>query len=65
MKAQEAIKKTFYDGNSMEISKGDKIKVTKGDLINVTGTVMSIEDGYVNFKPSIEGLNENLKVEAN
>lgn len=55
-RASEAIKKTFFDGNSIEITKGDKIKVIKGDLNGLTGTVVSIEESYVIFKPDLDGL---------
>lgn len=30
----------------------------------LTGTVITIENGNVLFKPNIEGLNDNLKIEA-
>ena len=54
----ETIKKTFFDGNSsVDINKGDKIRVVKGDLTGLTGTVVNLEEGYVVFKPSIDGFN--------
>jgi len=49
------VKKTFLEGNSNDITKGDKIRVVKGDLSGLDGTVITIEDEYVTFKPNIEG----------
>ncbi len=63
-KIEEQIKKTFIDGNSIEITKGDKIRVIKGDLNGLDGTVITIEDGFVVFKPNIEGFAQNLKQET-
>lgn len=60
-KVEEAIRKTFIDGNSIEITKGDKIRVIKGDLNGLDGTVITIEDGFVVFKPNLEEFNQNLK----
>jgi hypothetical protein len=32
--------------------------------MSLTGTVITIENGYVLFKPSIEGFTDNLKLES-
>lgn len=64
MKGEELIKKTFLEGNSTEINKGDKIRVIKGDLNQLNGTVITIENGFVIFKPNIPGYTENLKLDA-
>lgn len=58
------MKKTFIDSNSTDITKGDKIKVKKGDLIDLCGEVIAVENGYVLFKPNMEGIDDNLKIEA-
>jgi hypothetical protein len=56
----KAIRNTFFDGNSIDINKGDKIKVARGDLTGLTGTVIHLEDGFIEFKPHIEGYTKNL-----
>jgi ribosomal protein L24 len=53
---------TFLTNNNSDIQKGDKIRVIKGDLNGLYGTVVTIENGDVVFKPSIEGLDDNLKL---
>lgn len=58
----ELIKKTFLTGNSSDIAKGDKIRVIKGDLNGLYGTVVTIENGDVIFKPIIEGYEGNLQL---
>lgn len=60
----ELIRKTFLQGNNSDINKGDKIRVIKGDLNGLYGTVITIENGDVLFKPNIEGLEDNLKLNA-
>ncbi len=49
-------------GTSSDIAKGDKIRVIKGDLVGLYGTVVTIEEGSVLFKPIIEGYEDNLKL---
>lgn len=61
---EELVRKTFLQGNNSDINKGDKIRVIKGDLNGLYGTVISIENGDVLFKPNIEGLNDNLKLNS-
>ena len=51
-------------GGNSDLNKGDKIKVIKGDLNGLFGTVVTIENGDVLFKPSIEGLDDDLKLSA-
>ncbi len=58
----EIIRRTFYSANNTDINKGDKIRVVKGDLNGLYGTVITIENGDVLFKPNIEGFNDNLKL---
>jgi transcription elongation factor len=65
LKPDELIKKSFLEGSSVDITKGDKIRVMKGDLNGVTGTVVALEDNQVIFKPHIEGFDDNLKLETN
>jgi len=36
--------------------------VVKGDLTGLDGTVITVENGDVVFKPSLEGIDENLKL---
>lgn len=48
----------------MDIAKGDKIRVVKGDLTGISGTVVTIEDKQVIFKPNIEGFNDIMKYDA-
>lgn len=64
LKPDELIKKSFLEGNAVDITKGDKIRVTKGDLNGLTGTVVAIEDNQVIFKPNMEDFNENLKLDT-
>lgn len=61
---EQAIRKTYMDGNSIDTTKGDKIKVIAGDLKGLDGTVVSMEDGFVIFKPNMEGYDQNLKLET-
>lgn len=62
-KVLREVKKQFLGGNAIEIAKGDKIKILEGDLKNLTGEVVAIEEGFVIFKPDIQGFDQNLKVE--
>lgn len=64
LKPEELIKKTFLEGNSVDVTKGDKIKVVKGDLNGLSGTVVSIDNGEVTFKPHMENFDENLKLDV-
>ncbi len=66
MNGEELIKRTFLGVNQAEINKGDKIRVFKGDLNGLNGTVISIENGYVIFKPIIPGqkFSDNLKLDS-
>jgi len=59
---EELIRRTYLSNNNSDIQKGDKIRVIKGDLNGLYGTVVTIENGDVVFKPGIEGLDENLKL---
>ena len=56
---EDLIKRTYQ---SNDIQKGDKIRVVKGDLTGLDGTVITVENGDVVFKPSLEGIDENLKL---
>lgn len=61
---EKLLKKTFLEGNQAEVNKGDKIKVVKGDLQDLDGTVVTIENGYVHFKPNYEGFDDVLKIDS-
>jgi transcription elongation factor SPT5 len=61
---EELIKRTFLSANNSDINKGDKIRVIKGDLNGLYGSVITIENGDVLFKPNIEGFDENLKLSS-
>ena len=58
------IKKTFLEGNSTEINKGDKIRVIKGDLNGLSGSVVTIENNNVHFKPNIENYDQTLMIDS-
>lgn len=51
MKLEDIIKATYLQGGQAYYGKGDKIKIIKGDLTNMNGTVVSIEESVVTFKP--------------
>ncbi|CDW80320.1 transcription elongation factor spt5 [Stylonychia lemnae] len=59
---EELIKMTFLMNNNSDVQKGDKIRVIKGDLNGLYGTVVTIENGDVVFKPSMENFDDNLKL---
>lgn len=59
---EELIRKTFMQGNSSDINKGDKINVIKGDLTGLSGQVVTIEGTDVLFKPSIDGFEDDLRL---
>jgi transcription elongation factor SPT5 len=57
-------KRTLLQGGSSEINKGDKVRVISGDLQSISGTVITIEDGFILMKPNIEGIDENIKINS-
>lgn len=63
-KAKMLLMSAICNGNTVDINKGDKIRVIKSDLNGVTGTVVSIEDGQLLFKPNIPDFNDNLKLDS-
>lgn len=63
-KPEELIKKLFLDGGSVDIAKGDKIRIVKGDFTGITGSVVSLEEKQVLFKPNLEGFNDIIKYDV-
>lgn len=61
---EQLIRMTFLQGSKADINKGDKISVIDGDLNGLSGTVLSIENGDVLFKPNIEGFDDALKISS-
>lgn len=61
---EQLIRMTFLQGSKADINKGDKISVIDGDLNGLSGTVVSIENGDVLFKPNIDGFDDTLKISS-
>lgn len=52
-------------GGSTSYAKGDKISVIKGELNTMKGTVLSIDEGFVQFKPiGFDKITKPLRIEV-